>query len=166
MNNQIKLYEDGKWKVEEFKWGFLGKIDDSFRDSDKLKYWRDDYWPIAFSNKWRAYSNKIIDSDIDFELKYWEFKEKDVDKEHCPKIQRNAVEYNFILEGEIIGYIEDSNENKKDICLKAGDFIVIQPGFLINLQKNIVKNTKGITIKIPGIKNDTFKINNFKYSKI
>lgn len=154
-----KSYKDGKWSIIEYHWGLTGKIDDEFREADKLKYIEEDYWPIANSNLWEIKSDNKIDRKKDFELKYWEFKENDKDKSHCPKLQRNAVEYDFIIEGEIIGDISNDKEIiKQDIILRAGDFIVIKPGFLINLQKQINKNTKGITIKIPGIENDTFKI--------
>jgi len=94
----------------------------------------------------------------DFEFKYWEFKVGE--KSHEPKVQRNATEYNFIIEGQIRGKVDDI----KDILLEAGDYIVIKPGFVINLQEEVIKDTKGITIKVPSIKDDTIKkscFNNF-----
>jgi len=86
------------------------------------------------------------------EIKYWEF-EKEQDSGHLLKVQRNATEYTFILEGEIVGRVED-----KVVDLKKEDYIIIKPGVVNNLVEKVIEKAKGITIKVPSIGNDTVKI--------
>jgi mannose-6-phosphate isomerase-like protein (cupin superfamily) len=146
-----------KWITTKYDWGQIGKLKDVYRDGDKIKYTDADYWPIdTFHGIGGININRNLynldDTKKDFVLKYWEFREEDTEK-HGAKVQRNSTEYNFIIEGEIRGNVDKTN----DIFLQAGDFIVIKPGFLVNLQKQVIKNTKGITIKIPGIEKDEIK---------
>lgn len=86
-----------------------------------------------------------------FEFKYWAFKKGK--ESHEPKFQILATEYNFIIEGKIKGRVGDI----KNIELKAGDYIVIKPGEIVNLQQEIVEDVKGITIKVPSRHGDTIK---------
>ena len=47
--------------------------------------------------------------------------------------------------------------NKKDIILEAGDYIIIEPGEIVNLQQEIIEDVEGITIKTPSRYGDTIK---------
>ena len=87
-----------------------------------------------------------------FEFKYWHFN-KGEEYKHEPKFQITATEYNFIIKGKIIGRVG----NQKDIILEAGDYIIIQPGEIVNLQQEIVEDVEGITIKVPSRHGDTIK---------
>jgi hypothetical protein len=148
-----------KWKLpEKYNWGEIYRLKDEYRDSDKLKYLEEDFWFIGAFDERGINHEKHLDqvAKKDFGLKYWEFK-KNVSKQHESKVQRNCTEYNFVLEGEIQGSIE----KEKDIILQAGDFIVTRPGFVINLQEKINKDTKGITIKVPLIEDDEIKKSKF-----
>lgn len=161
---------NNKWTIEYYEWGQIGRLNEQFRDGDKLKYTDEDYWPFGIFIcdgeekisedyqliKKEAYKN--LAKIKDFEFKYWEFRKNCCStKPHESKLQRNAMEYNFIIEGKIRGRVD----KEKDIILKAGDYIIIRPGFVINLEQEIIKDTKGITIKTPSIKGDTIKKKKF-----
>jgi uncharacterized cupin superfamily protein len=180
-NNKIKHTAEGYWPfgifVENegnkkillsiYKWGQIGRLKEEYRENNKIKHTAEGYWPFGIfvenegNKKLEEYKleKKEIYANLakteDFEFKYWEFKAGE--KSHEPKVQRNATEYNFIIEGQIRGRVDD----KDDIFLEAGDYIIINPGFVINLQKEVIKDTKGITIKIPSIQNDTIKKSRF-----
>jgi glyoxylate utilization-related uncharacterized protein len=151
---------ESKWDKVEFEWGHFCKlksqykIKDEFRQNTQMSYQEKDYWPIdLYQNHEIKISDHLKGEENfkDFILKYWEFK-KDVPKIHSSKSQKNSIEYNFIIEGKIQGMIMDN-----EVVLEAGDFVVIKPGFEINLQGKVLEDTKGITIKIPGIENDEIK---------
>jgi len=148
-----------KWTEEPaYEWGKIYRLKDEFRKDfngkEGLIYTDKDYWFVGSFDK-RGINHEKYTEQIakkDFGLKYWEFK-KDGAKNHQPKIQKNSIEYNFILEGKIRGVI-----GKDEVVLRAGDFVVIMPGYLINLQEEVFEDTKGITIKNPLIDKDEIKI--------
>ena len=152
--------ENYKWDIKEYDWGKVGQLKEIYRTKDcKIKYSESNYWPIDLNNGQGIDVDqglqKLEKRKKDFILKYWEFKVED--ESHDAKAQRNSTEYNFIIEGEIRGDV-----GGEEILLRAGDFIIIRPGVVINLQKEIRKPTKGITIKVPGIENDEIKSKQFK----
>lgn len=148
MKNKIN-----KW-VEDppYNWGKIYRIKDEYRKNfsgeDGLEYLQDDYWFIgntSFDKRGLENIKKLQKGqDKNFGIKYWEFRKNDYSKEHKLKPE-TVFEYNFILEGKIRGRVGTT----KDIILRAGDFIVINPNFDINLQEEIIQDTKGLTIKIP-----------------
>ncbi len=75
------------------------------------------------------------------EIKYWEFQAGPTD--HSTKIS-SIIECTFVLTGLIKGTVEGH-----EITLKAGDYIVIQPGVTNNLVVEIIKPATGLTIKAP-----------------
>ncbi len=144
MKEKIKKYKKGNTKKDFFR--FL---------EEKSGTKHDGLW--VFGNL-----TQLTDKDLEwtehFEMKYWVFK-KNKNPEHELKVQRNATEYTFIIKGEVKGSVED-----KEVYLKTGDYITIKPGVVNNLVEEVVKDTIGITIKSPSIKNDTVKIKK-KYFK-
>jgi mannose-6-phosphate isomerase-like protein (cupin superfamily) len=134
--------QEKKWETEQYK---MTKYDEAV-EVGKLK---------ALKNGWVFGSFREIESlarTENFELKYWEFKKGDA-PHHEPKFQILATEYNFIIEGRIKGRIGDI----KDIELGMGDYVVIRPGEIVNLQEEIIEDVKGITIKVPSRHGDTIK---------
>jgi len=133
-----KKWETKKYRITKDNWGEIGKLKTEANKED-----------------WVFGSFREIDSlakTDDFELKYWFFK-KDEEFRHEAKFQVLATEYNFIIKGKIKGRVGD----KKDIVLEAGDYIVIKPGEIVNLQQEIVEDVEGITIKVPSRHGDTIK---------
>ena len=111
-------FDTENYKITQDTWGEIGKI----------KGPQNFFWFIG----------SFIDSPSlakrdDFEVKYWEFK-KGEEYKHKPKFQVLCTEYNFIIEGKIMGRIGD----KKGIVLEKGDYIVIRPGEIVNLQQVII----------------------------
>lgn len=130
-------FDTENYKITQDTWGEIGKI----------KGPQNFFWFIG----------SFIDSPSlakrdDFEVKYWEFK-KGEEYKHKPKFQVLCTEYNFIIEGKIMGKVGD----KKGIVLERGDYIVIRPGEIVNLQQVIIEDVKGITIKTPSRHGDTIK---------
>lgn len=150
MDNKIE-----KWQETEFEWGSIFRLAPQFKNSENsLEYLDNDYW---FMGSWDERGPDPKQADLDahrgFYIKYWEFKKHDTTKEHTPKMQKKSTEYNFILKGKIKGKVHQT----KDIILESGDFVKIHKGFCVNLQEQIIEDTRGITIKFPGFKNDEDK---------
>lgn len=130
--------ETNNYKIIQNNWGEIGKFKNNATD-----FWFIGSFVESFS---------LAKCD-DFEVKYWEFK-KGEEHKHKSKFQVRCTEYNFIIEGEVKGRVGDT----KDILLKKGDYIIIKPGEIVNLQQEIVSDcVKGITIKAPSIHGDTIK---------
>jgi len=135
--------EEENWEIKNYnitkkKWGEIGKLK---TEGDKYD------WIFGSFRE-----NKSLAKNEVFELKYWNFKKGDECK-HDPKFQISATEYNFILKGKIKGRVGDT----KDIVLEGGDYIIIQPGEIVNLQQEIIEDVEGITIKVPSRHGDTIK---------
>lgn len=77
----------------------------------------------------------------DVEIKYWEFKTGPTDH---PMKESSIIECTFILYGKTKALI-DGNE----VFLKAGDYVVIEPGTPNNLVAEILEDAAGLTIKAP-----------------
>ncbi len=133
-------------KVIEYNWGEMGKL---MAGKDKHS------WIFGSFVK----EIKSLAKTEDFELKYWKIKKSKNNKKlpHEPKFQVLATEYNLIIKGEIEGKIKDA-EGYTKVKLKEGDYIVIKPGEIINLQEGIITHdVEGITIKTPSRHGDTIK---------
>lgn len=149
MNEDI----DKKWIEEEYSWGLIYRLKQEYKNKDNHFEYLLNYW---FIGSWKDGRKEVkYKEDLnkkkykDFFIKYWEFKVSSK-KEHKPKKQKESIEYNFILEGKIKGSVA----NTREIILQTGDFIIINPGNCINLQEDILEDTRGITIKSPGMKDD------------
>ena len=146
------------WKVTRYKWGEIGNLKNEYKntisiDNDKVRRIEDrkeGYW--VFGSFVGNESNESLAMTNDFEFKYWFFK-KGEECHHEPKFQIIAREYNFIIKGKIKGRVGD----KKDIILEAGDYIIIEPGEIVNLQQEIIEDVEGMTIKTPSRHGDTIK---------
>lgn len=146
-----------KWRIEEKqKWWQIGRL----KKGEKL-----DFWPfgnfVVIPKK-----GELAQTDI-FELKIWRVKRGEESK-HSPKVQFEAREYTFILQGETKGKVikpaKKSNEAalSKEIILKEGDYIIIEPHVINNLvQRVITKEVRGLTIKIPSDPEDNIKKRDF-----
>jgi len=158
-----KFHYQWKTKINKYKWGQIGTFDSKLRKNLKaeeikkhqIKYNKDGYWPFTINAEGKGLAKTEA-----FEFKYWAFPatEKSIKvkgKPHEPKFQCCATEYNFIIEGKIKGQVGKT----KNIILKAGDYIVIKPGFPVDLQQVVMEDVKGITIKTPSRKGDTIKKN-------
>lgn len=128
--------QEGKWHRKKEDWGEIGEL-----KADKKADW-------VFGSFRELES---LAKTEDFEFKYWSFKKGE--KAHEPKFQVLATEYNFIIRGKIKGKVG----NREDIVLGTGDYIVIKPGEIINLQEEVLENAEGITIKVPSRHGDTIK---------
>jgi len=128
---------DNKYKVTQEDWGEIGQLQNNSSVGN---------WVFGSFREIESLANTQ-----DFELKYWEFQKSS--QAHEPKFQVLATEYNFIIEGRIRGRVGD----KKGIELKTGDYIIIKPGEIVNLQQEVLENTKGVTIKVPSRHGDTIK---------
>lgn len=153
--------EESKWFIEEGRWGQVGRLKKEYKnkktrernvlkqaikfntcnnkEQEPIKY-----WPFSLTEK------GLAKTDL-FEFKFWFFPKSTKNpkpnkklKLHKEKINTSALEYNFIIEGETEGIVGEDKIN-----LRAGDYIIIKPGFVINLQDNIKKDLMGITIKVP-----------------
>jgi mannose-6-phosphate isomerase-like protein (cupin superfamily) len=133
-----KEWETEKYEITKGNWGEMGKL----KTGGNKRGW--------IFGSFREI--KSLAKTNDFELKYWFFK-KGEEALHEPKFQVLATEYNFIMRGKIKGRVGD----KKDIILEAGDYIVIRPGEIVNLQQEIIEDVEGITIKAPSRHGDTIK---------
>lgn len=142
---------ESKWEKTEFDWGHFYKFKNEYKNQDS-------YWFVGTQDDRGININRellnIHENCKDFIIKYWEFKKGSTD--HEPKAQRNSIEYNFIIEGKITGRIAETK-----LTLNQGDFVVIKPGFVINLQEEVLEYTKGITVKVPGIARDEIKKGDF-----
>jgi len=75
------------------------------------------------------------------EIKYWEF---DVGATDHPLKESSIIECTFVLSGKTKGTIAGN-----EILLKAGDYVVIQPGTPNNLVAEILEPATGLTVKAP-----------------
>lgn len=75
------------------------------------------------------------------EIKYWEFPAGPTDH---PLKSSEIIECTFILSGSSRAMIGDD-----EIILKAGDYVVIQPGTPNNLVTDILEPIVGLTVKAP-----------------
>jgi len=137
-NKEIINMGEEKWEIKNYTWGEVG----NFQNEDNKHDW------IFGSFR----DIKSLAKTEDFEFKYWSFK-KGEEIKHEPKFQILAKEYNLIIKGKIKGRVGD----KKDIILGAGDYIIIEPGEIVNLQQEIMEDVEGITIKTPSRHGDTIK---------
>lgn len=134
-----EIWQTDKYCVEKHNWGEIGKL---ISGKDKCG------WIFGSFIK----EIKSLAKTEDFELKYWK-----LDKpSHEPKFQVLATEYNFIIKGRIKGRIRNA-EGDTEVQLKEGDYIVIKPGEIINLQEEINEEVEGMTIKVPSRHGDTIK---------
>jgi len=147
------------WEIKKYEWGEIGNLKDEHRNKEikieknkvhQIKDRKKGYWVFGGFVK-----DRNLAKTEDFELKYWMFRADDKRKFHKPKFQCCSKEYNFIIDGEIEGRVGNT---KRNIILKAGDYIIIKPGFAVDLQQNIKEDVRGITIKTPSYENDTVKI--------
>jgi len=136
-NKEVNMPKE-KWEIEKDTWGEIGKLTDRTNKPDWIFGSFRDIQSLARTE--------------DFEFKYWSFK-KGEECKHEPKFQIFAKEYNFIIKGKIKGRVND----RKDIILEAGDYIVIEPGEIVNLQQEIIEDVEGVTIKTPSRHGDTIK---------
>lgn len=77
----------------------------------------------------------------DVEIKYWSFPVGKIDH---PTKTSSIIEITMILEGSMSGQIDG-----KEIILKKGDYVVIQPNTINNTAQNALEPVTGITIKAP-----------------
>ena len=82
-----------------------------------------------------------------FEIKHWEYPVGPTN--HDKKKQKTAMECTIILRGKIEGQIDG-----KRIELKAGDYVIIEPGVESGFPDNVLEYVEGITIKVPSLKDD------------
>jgi mannose-6-phosphate isomerase-like protein (cupin superfamily) len=75
------------------------------------------------------------------EIKYWEFK---VGPNNHPAKESSIIECTFILSGKTKGFIGDN-----EVTLRAGDYVVIQPGTPNNIVAEILEPASGLTVKAP-----------------
>lgn len=135
--------EEESWEIKNYnitkkEWGEIGKLKSTGNKQD---------WVFGFFRE----INSLAKTE-NFEFKYWHFN-KGEECKHEPKFQVTGTEYNFIIKGKIKGRVGD----QKDIILKTGDYIIIRPGEIVNLQQEIIEEVEGITIKTPSRHGDTIK---------
>jgi mannose-6-phosphate isomerase-like protein (cupin superfamily) len=155
-----------QWEIEEVRWGQIGRLKEECRNNIKagdvetcqIKNEPKGYWPFTIN----AEDKGLAKTEI-FEFKHWMFKAGE--KSHEAKVQRTATEYDFIIEGRIrakVRIVKDGQFEDKEFSLKAGDYVIIKPGFINNLEKEVIEDVRGVTIKIPSVKDDTIKESYFK----
>jgi len=75
------------------------------------------------------------------EVKYWAFPNGATT--HVTKVS-GTVEFSYVLSGSMSGQVDG-----KKIHLKAGEYIIIQPGVKNNISERSFGKSAGITIKAP-----------------
>jgi len=75
------------------------------------------------------------------EIKYWEYKVGETDH---PMKESSIIECTIILKGKIKAVI-----NGDELVLKAGEYVVVEPGIPNNTATYVLEDTIGLTIKAP-----------------
>jgi len=75
------------------------------------------------------------------EINYWEF---EVGLTNHPTKESTIIECTFVLSGKVKGIVAG-----EEVILKAGDYIVIEPGVSNNIVIEILENATGLTVKAP-----------------
>lgn len=110
-------------------------------------YYVGDYRKDALEGAYKGYivgtfvkeANKHSD---DVEVKYWEYQKGEQVKDYLKT--SSTIEVTIILSGATKCAIGES-----EIVLRAGDYIVIQPGVPNNTVAEILEDVEALTIKAP-----------------
>jgi len=142
--NEYKKY---KWNIEKEKgcWQ-VGKL----KEGEKP-----DFWP--FGNFKTIPPNGDLAKTKVFELKHWVLK-KGEEFKHTPKMQRKVKEYILIIKGQTKGRVQKPGRDFKEITLREGDYIIIEPGIISNpVEEILTEEVMVITIRTPSNPEDGIK---------